>query len=262
MADVQHLKKPVAEAIQSFVANASLGIDIGDLLYQETDDARPASSQTDQLSETLNQALFASKFIGVANSSRSSTDTAAGTVRVQVDGLYEFPVVSSTFEIGDLLGADEAASGTALEDQQLRKVTNPDLAVAVVTERKASAATKVWARILSRVACDLGNRRDPVPAAVAAAGSTAGDAAALSYGMNIVSAADGTKGVILPTGFPGAKVSVYSSVATNGLKVYPHTGGDINDGTTDAAVTIEGKTHSIFECMDGTTWAAIYTANT
>ena len=137
MADSFPLKKPVGESIQSFVANASLGIDIGDLLYQETDDARPASSQADQLSETLNQALFASKFIGVANSSRSSTDAVAGTVRVQVDGLYEFTVVSNTFEIGDLLGADESSGGTALEDQQLKKVTHPDLAVAVVTERKA-----------------------------------------------------------------------------------------------------------------------------
>jgi len=36
---------------------------------------------------------------------------------------------------------------------------------------------------------------------------------------------------------------------------------DINDGTGDAAVTIEGKTLAIFECVDGTTWAAIYTAN-
>jgi len=43
--------------------------------------------------------------------------------------------------------------------------------------------------------------------------------------------------------------------------VYPHSGGDINDGTGDAAVTIEGKTLAIFECVDGTTWAAIYTAN-
>jgi hypothetical protein len=263
MADRHHLKKPVNEQIQSFVADASLQIDIGDLMYLDTDDAKPASSQADQLSETLNQALFASKFAGVANSSRSSADGSAGTVRVQVDGLYEFPVVSSTFEIGDLLGADEAASGTALEDQQLRKVTHPDLAVAVVTERKASAATKVWARILSRVGLDLGNRRpEPVPSTVAAAGSAQGDAGALADGLNYVSAADGTKGVVLPTGFPGRKVRVYNLHASNGLKVYPHSGGDINDGTGDAAVTIEGKTLAVFECVDGTTWAAIFTANT
>lgn len=263
MADLHLLKKPVAEQIQTFVANQGLAISIGDLMYQETDDARPASSQTDQLSETLNQALFASKFVGVANSSRTGSESAAGVVRVQTDGLFLATVVSSTFEIGDLLGADEQSNGTALEPQQLRKVTHPDLAVAIVTERKSSASTQVWARILSRVSLDIGNRRrEPVPSTVAAAGSAQGDAGSLADGLNYVSAADGTKGVVLPTGFPGRTVRVYNLHASNGLKVYPHSGGDINDGTQDAAVTTEGKTLAVFECVDGTTWAAIYTANT
>ncbi|HYH63686.1 MAG TPA: hypothetical protein VD866_03215 [Urbifossiella sp.] len=98
--------------------------------------------------------------------------------------------------------------------------------------------------------------------AVAAAGSAQGDAAALSDGLNVVSGADGTKGVILPEAVAGRRVSVYTSDATNGLKVYPATGDDVNDGTTNAAVTIEGKTHSIFEAVDDTTWAAVFTANT
>ena len=69
---------------------------------------------------------------------------------------------------------------------------------------------------------------------------------ALSYGMNIVSAADGTRALSFRPGSPEPKASVYSSVATNALRS-TRTGGDINDGTTDAAVTIEGKTHSIFD---------------
>lgn len=105
--------------------------------------------------------------------------------------------------------------------------------------------------------------KGPVPVAVAAAGSTQSDAALLSLGVaNVVSAADGTKGVILPVGVAGDVVRVYSSVATNGLKIYPPTGGDINDGTANAAITIEGKTFALLECLDGTTWAAVFTANT
>jgi len=46
--------------------DAATVIEIGDLLYQETDDARPASSQADQLTKEANQALFTSKFLGVA----------------------------------------------------------------------------------------------------------------------------------------------------------------------------------------------------
>lgn len=46
-----------------------------------------------------------------------------------------------------------------------------------------------------------------------------------------------------------------------GLVVYPHVGGDINDGSTNAGVTIAGKSLAVFVCMDGTTWAAQYTPN-
>lgn len=99
-------------------------------------------------------------------------------------------------------------------------------------------------------------------AAVAAAGSAQGDAAALTENAyNIVSAADGTKGVVLPAAVVGKEVWVYNTHASNGLKVYPASGDDINDGTTDAAITIEGKTLAYFKALDTATWAAIYTVN-
>lgn len=98
---------------------------------------------------------------------------------------------------------------------------------------------------------------------VAAAGSTQGDATALTSHNNQVTGADGTKGVILPSAVAGMPpVYVYNSVATNGLKIYPATGDDINDGTTNAAITIEGKTLAILVPQDDTTWAAVFTVNT
>lgn len=98
--------------------------------------------------------------------------------------------------------------------------------------------------------------------AVAAAGSAQGDAAALTANsLNNVSGADGTKGVILPTAVAGMKVRVYSSVATNGLKIYPATGAAINGGSANAAITIEGKTVAYFVAIDATTWTADYTVN-
>lgn len=100
------------------------------------------------------------------------------------------------------------------------------------------------------------------PTTLAGAGSDLAGAGALEAGINIVSGADGTVGVRLPAPTPGLFVAVYNLHATNGLKVYPHSGGDINDGTGDAAVTIEGKTLAEFFAIDATTWAAIYTANT
>lgn len=106
-----------------------------------------------------------------------------------------------------------------------------------------------------------GRRRSSVYS-VAATGSAQGDAAALKEdALNTVSAADGTKGVVLPAAAAGSRCRVYNEHASNGLKIYPASGDDINDGTTNAAITIEGKTVAVLEAIDGTTWTAVFTAN-
>jgi hypothetical protein len=98
--------------------------------------------------------------------------------------------------------------------------------------------------------------------ALAAAGSSVADGGAIVNAVSVVSAADGTKGVVLPAAKAGRTFLVYNSHASNGLKVYAPSGGDINDGSADAAVTIEGKTLAIFVALDTSTYAAIFTANT
>jgi hypothetical protein len=150
MANIFWPNKPAENQIIEFVADASLAIDIGDLLYHDTNDAKPASSQADQGTEALNQRYFAARFAGVATSARRSTDTVAGVVRARSDGLHQFTCVSATYEIGDLVGPSENGDGDALLDQQVEKVTTIDLAIGVAVERKASATTAIWCRLLSR----------------------------------------------------------------------------------------------------------------
>lgn len=96
---------------------------------------------------------------------------------------------------------------------------------------------------------------------IAAAGDAQANATAITNQITYVTAADGAKGVRLPAATAGAVYVVYSTVATNGLLVYPATGDDINDGTGDAAVTMEGKTMAIFVGLDTATWAAMFTAD-
>ena len=96
---------------------------------------------------------------------------------------------------------------------------------------------------------------------VAAAGSAQGDATQLTYGVNSVSGADATKGVLLPPCSAGRRVVVYNEHASNGLKIYPATGEDINDGTANAAITIEGKTVAEFVGIDASTWGCQFTVN-
>ncbi len=135
---------PVVAAVDSATV-----IEIGDLLWQDTDDAKPASDQSDQGSETANQEALADKFLGVAMQRSRSGDTAP--VRVATTGVFEFDSPSGTFELGDLVGADENTAGDALLDQQVAAVALSNYAIARVAKREASAGTSVLVDVRSSV---------------------------------------------------------------------------------------------------------------
>jgi hypothetical protein len=79
---------PVVAAVDS-----STVIEIGDLVYQSTDDARPASAQADQSTKALNQSTFAGNFLGVAMQQSRSGDTTP--IRVATTGIFEFECAST-----------------------------------------------------------------------------------------------------------------------------------------------------------------------
>ena len=68
-------------------------IEIGDLVYLDTDDAKPASAQADQGTEAANQELFHDKFAGVAMQASRSGDTQP--IRVATTGVFEFDCLSA-----------------------------------------------------------------------------------------------------------------------------------------------------------------------
>lgn len=96
-----------------------------------------------------------------------------------------------------------------------------------------------------------------VPATVAATGSAQTDAAAVPLAAFVyVTAANATKGVILPATAPGTKIHIHN-VANAVLKLYPHSGGDINDGTQDAAFSVPAKVPCVAINIDGVTWSLL-----
>ncbi len=135
---------PVVAAVDS-----STEIEIGDLVYQDSDDAKPASAQADQGSETANQELLADNFLGVAMQRSRSGDT--NPIRVAATGVFEFDCPSGTFELGDLIGADENAGGDGLLDQQVAKVAASQYAIGRVAKRVSAAATSVLVDVCSTV---------------------------------------------------------------------------------------------------------------
>ena len=100
-----------------------------------------------------------------------------------------------------------------------------------------------------------GKVRLPV-AAVAATGSVQGDAAALAEGLNVVSDANGTKGVILPTAVAGAVVIVKNTTAA-ALKIYPASGAAINAVAADGAYSITNLTSTLLVASSATQWYSV-----
>jgi hypothetical protein len=124
-------------------------IEIGDLVYQDTDNAKPASLEASQGTEGANQELFAHAFLGVAMQRSRAGDT--DPVRVATTGVFEFDCLPAAFELGDLVGADAAAAGTPLLDQQVVKVAASKQAIGRVAKRVATPQTSVLVDIRSTV---------------------------------------------------------------------------------------------------------------
>ena len=118
-------------------------IEKGDLLFQNTDDAR-AADQFTYVSGNLagTQANFAAKFLGVAENGSDSGETQK--ILCRSSGVFEFDCAAATFEIGDFVGVDDNGGGTALVNQQVIAVgENGYGAIGRVVRQYTSNTTRV-----------------------------------------------------------------------------------------------------------------------
>ena len=122
-------------------------IEIGDLVYLDTDDAKPASAQSDQGSAAANQQLFHDTFAGVAM--QASPDGESREIRVAATGVFEFDCASAAFEVGELIGPTENGAGTALLDQSAASVASVGSAIGRCAKRVNPAGTRVLVDIIS-----------------------------------------------------------------------------------------------------------------
>jgi predicted RecA/RadA family phage recombinase len=92
---------------------------------------------------------------------------------------------------------------------------------------------------------------------LAAAGTTAANGGALpSSGFVLVTAADATKGVTLPSAVAGMRLEIKNSAAAV-LKVWPATGDAVNAGAVDAVFSCPASTSFTIVAYDATTWYTI-----
>ena len=129
--------------------DATTVVEIGDLVYLDTDDAKPASAQADQRTEAANQELFHDKFAGVAMQASRDGDTQP--IRVATAGVFEFDCLSATFEVGKLIGADENAAGTRWRTRWSRQSQRRTWRSAAVPSESIRPATRVLVDVVSTV---------------------------------------------------------------------------------------------------------------
>lgn len=98
-----------------------------------------------------------------------------------------------------------------------------------------------------------------IPAAtVVAAGSVQGDAAAVTTGFTLVTAADATKGVALPTAAAGLVCIIKNDDAANAiLKIWPASSDAINALGANNSFSIAAKTSVMLVAYDATTWYSL-----
>jgi hypothetical protein len=130
---------------------ASTLVTVGDLLFNNSGTLAKASAQADQLTAAANQKLFAKLFLGIAAEAKIAADSSTRNVLVRADVVARFDCASTTWTVGDLIGAVENTGGDALENQKVAKVTDPEAAIGVCVEA-ATSATTVKGHFFSRYA--------------------------------------------------------------------------------------------------------------
>ena len=138
--DTTHVLAPVA---------STTVIEIGDLVFYDTDNAKPAAMQTNQTTKPLNQTMFAGKFLGVAMQASPAGSTTP--IRVVTNGVFEFDCTSNTFELGNFVGIEVKPSNTGVENQKLDKLTTASGAIGRVCRREGTATSTVQVHLRSTV---------------------------------------------------------------------------------------------------------------
>ena len=130
-------------------------IEAGDLVWLDTDDAKPASDFAWTTDLATTQGNFAAKYLGVAHQQSRDGDTDPISVDVGSHSVYEFDCDSAAYEVGDLLGPDEATS--TLMNQQLEAVGSAAAAIARASEFTTGAQSTLRVTLASAYAAGSAN---------------------------------------------------------------------------------------------------------
>ena len=126
--------------------DAATPIEIGDLLYVADDKVYPASAMTPLGTLATTLEAFDDNFVGVAM--QCSPVGSADPIRVATTGVFEYECASATFDVGDLIGGNDAGS-SELDAQIVDGVATLNLAIGRCVKRVNPEGTKVLVDVVS-----------------------------------------------------------------------------------------------------------------
>ncbi len=140
--------KPIQLAVDSGTV-----IEIGDLVFLDADDGKPAADLAYGASLDATQESLHDVFAGVAMQASSAGDTS--DIRIATNGIFEFDQAQASVQVGDRVGVDDNAAGDTLLNQQVIGVPSSAPERSIGTCAKAATnATKILIAINSTVMND------------------------------------------------------------------------------------------------------------
>lgn len=128
--------------------DSAVVVDKGELVYQATDDARPADALAWSTNLAGTQEAFHDAFLGVAAASSRDGDT--DPINVATRGRFEFDCAAATFQLGALVGPADSGSDTLMTTKVVA-VATANLAIGRVAKQYSSNTTRVIVDVVSTV---------------------------------------------------------------------------------------------------------------
>lgn len=148
MSDEMRWQYGLINSVEAAVDAATV-IELGDLLWQDVYDAKPALALGTRGNPIVDQGLFVAKFLGVAMQRSRSGDTAP--ISVATTGVFQFDCSRSTFELGELIGPVFNACEDRLFNQRVIRVYRARHAIGRVTKYEHDLVGSVLVDIRSTV---------------------------------------------------------------------------------------------------------------
>lgn len=138
------------QMIVRVAVDSATEIEAGDLLFLDTDDAKPASSETWNTDLATTAAAFNNHFLGIAQADHAAGSGASLDFPVDISpfAVYEMDCDDEAHEIGDMLTVVKA-TGNALLDAKLKKTTTAAVGCGRCVRRDPTSKTRVMARFQS-----------------------------------------------------------------------------------------------------------------